>query len=139
MFSIVKANVPWQNCSIEGSSVIAFDVQFSPDPITKPGKDVTTFTVSGSIIRSNGTSQGSSHGDVFSKYAAVYVDYVSNFENGNKASFRFPVPTGNKDFSMQFHIATPFSILPNHILKFNLWDTFEHIGCVRFVRNAFQN
>ncbi|RIB21465.1 hypothetical protein C2G38_2243920 [Gigaspora rosea] len=133
------SNVPWANCSIEGISTIAFDVQFSPDPITKPGKDVTTFTANGGIIRSNGTSQGSSHGDVFSKYALIHVDYVSSIEGGHKASFKFPVPSGNKDFSMQFHIATPFSTLQNHILKFNLWDMDEHIGCVRFVRNAFQN
>ncbi|RIB06706.1 hypothetical protein C2G38_2216381 [Gigaspora rosea] len=89
--SIVKANVHWANCSIEGISTIAFDVQFSP---TKPGKDVTTFTVNGGLIRSNGTSQGSSHGMFF---------------------------LSKKDFSMQFHITTLFSILPNHILKFNLW------------------
>ncbi|CAG8852305.1 9995_t:CDS:2, partial [Gigaspora margarita] len=32
-------------------NIMVLDVQFSPDPITKPGKDVTTFTV-------NSTSQG---------------------------------------------------------------------------------
>ncbi|CAG8804214.1 12914_t:CDS:1, partial [Gigaspora rosea] len=100
-------------------STIAFDVQFSPDPITKPGKDVTTFTANGGIIRSNGTSQGSSHGDVFSENAVIYVDYVSSIEGVNP-SFMFPVPPGNKDFSMPIHIATPFSTSPNYILKFNL-------------------
>ncbi|CAG8726741.1 7593_t:CDS:2 [Gigaspora margarita] len=108
MFSIIKANPYWQERSIKGSSLIAFDVQFGPDPITKHGMGVTNSTVS-----------GLAYGDVFSKYATVYIDYVSSIE-------------GNKTFSIEFQIATPFSTPPNHILKFNLWDADEHIGCVIF-------
>ncbi|CAG8809908.1 39262_t:CDS:1, partial [Gigaspora margarita] len=52
-------------------------------------------------------------------------------------SLQYPVPAGNIDFLMQIHIPTPYNIRPDYVIRLNLWDADEHLGCVRFVRHSF--
>ncbi|RIB26972.1 hypothetical protein C2G38_2029767 [Gigaspora rosea] len=132
MFSMVKANDNWENCFTDGLNVTGIlNVQFTPDPITSPGSKVTTFNITGDI-----GNLGAAHGNVFSNYAVVTVDYMSSPEGSNPA-YKFPVPSGQKQFEMEVDIATHSSVLQNHVITFRLEDLGEDIGCIKFRRNAF--
>ncbi|CAG8648705.1 15274_t:CDS:1 [Gigaspora margarita] len=129
---MVNANDNWENCFIDGLNVTGyFDIQFNPDPIYSPGPRVTTFKIKGDI-----GNLGASHGNVFSNYAELSVNYVSDPE-GNNPAYLFPVPPGQKQFEMEVDIATHSSVFQNHVIKFRLTDLGEDIGCVKFRRNAF--
>ncbi|RIB06707.1 hypothetical protein C2G38_492108 [Gigaspora rosea] len=132
IFSMVKANDNWENCFTDGLNATGIlDVQFDPDPIFAPGPKVTTFKIKGDI-----GNLGAEHGNIFSNYAEVTVDYMSNPE-GNNPAYLFPVPPGQKNFEMELDIATHSSVLQNHVLVFKLSDLNEDIGCVKFKRTAF--
>ncbi|CAG8854191.1 2768_t:CDS:1, partial [Gigaspora margarita] len=71
---------------------------------------------------------GASHGNVFSNYAVVTVDYISNPE-GNNPAYMFPVPPGQKQFEMEVDLATHSSVFQNHVITIKLVDLNEDIGC----------
>ncbi|KAF0535464.1 hypothetical protein F8M41_009586 [Gigaspora margarita] len=128
MLSIVKANPSFEDCSIEGLNTSTIDINFSPDPITSPGPSVTTFNISGDI----------GAGSLFSLNAVLFIEYLSSID-GTNPGLSIPVPSGQQTFSMQLYISTPINTLPDHIIRFNLWDTDKHVGCVRFRRNVFND
>ncbi|RIB21466.1 hypothetical protein C2G38_2300010 [Gigaspora rosea] len=126
MFSMVKAKDNWENCFTDGLNATGIlDVQFTPDPIFSPGPRVTTFKIKGDI-----GNLGASHGNVFSNYAGVNVDYMSNPE-GNNPAYLFPVQPGqNSDGKFRFPVKISME-LETGALEYhwnNQWNTgsLEH-------------